>query len=149
MSAVEGSPSENSAIVTNKSSCLTSFVRSWRMESTGLLCSASCQASLKHFQECHARPRRHGPRYDVGLVGHLAWCNHRVSREVRWKYADEAELLFTEKGSEQGTYEQQLQKVCAVVRGIPKLKGIVDDFLATMNGAIKCMPQYEGETEEA
>ena len=60
-----------------------------------------------------------------------------------WKYADEAKLLFTEKVRSRGPTNKNFRKVCAVVRGIPKLKGIVDDLLATMNGTIKCMPLYE------
>ena len=64
------------------------------------------------------------------MVGHLAWCNHRVSREVL-EVRGRGEAAVHGQGSEQGTYQQQLQE------------SLRRDFLATVNGTIKCMPLYE------
>ena len=54
------------------------------------------------------------------------------------KYANEAKLLFKDKDRSMGP-----TTTSTVVRGIPQLNGIVDNFLGTVDGTIKCMPLYE------
>ena len=92
------------------------------------LLTGSCEAALEHFHESimQGLDDTHSDMMSDLLViwrGAITACDPKSS-----KCANVAKLLVKEKDRSQGHTNSNFRKVCAVVRGIPQLNSLVDDF---------------------